>query len=554
MNELSDVQSNEKIVRRVLWLLFIVTLAMVAGRIAVVSSKDGLVPFLSANDRSRWCTVAALVEDGTYRIDRQIQITATDPKIKRDVRTWQTIDRVRHQGTDGLYHDYSSKPPLFPTMIAGLYGVIYFATGMALTEHPFYVGRLVLAGTNLSLLALFLLPVLSLIRVHGRTVWGRVFTAAGACFGTMLLPFSVSLNNHLPAAAGAAFALWVLADPQRSSRFGWMFLAGMAAAFMAANELPAASMLALFGLLALIRSPSRACLGFVPGIVLVAVAFFGTNWLAHRSLRPAYAHRGNGPLIAEILKQEEDRDFPDAIRIRDALVAADETIVERMGILNSEDEDRWMAVTESGNQRYAVLTVGDQWQIRQWDDWYEYERSYWTGDRRSGIDKGEASRGTYLFNMTFGHHGLFSLTPIWLLSIGGLFLWMRPNSLGRLEEDKTAGASRGMTDTEMRFAKLCAVAIAVASLVCVAFYTMRPLIDRNYGGVSASLRWMMWFAPLWIWLMIPMADSLAKSHWKRSLAGILLGLSCFSAVSVLENPWQHPWLYRFWDYLGWIGS
>ena len=32
-------------------------------------------PFLSANDRSRWCTIRALVDDGTYAIDQIV----TDP-------------------------------------------------------------------------------------------------------------------------------------------------------------------------------------------------------------------------------------------------------------------------------------------------------------------------------------------------------------------------------------------------------------------------------------------------------------------------------------------
>jgi len=137
--------TDDRWVWRTLMLLMLVAVGIVAGRIAVVSSANGLTPFLSANDRSRWCTVASLVEDGTYRIDRQMQLTDVDPKIKREVRTWQTIDRVRHQGTDGKYHDYSSKPPLFPTIVAGIYGFVYQVTEMPLTTYPMYVGRLVLA-------------------------------------------------------------------------------------------------------------------------------------------------------------------------------------------------------------------------------------------------------------------------------------------------------------------------------------------------------------------------------------------------------------------------
>ena len=65
-------------------------------------------PFLSANDRSRWCTIRALVEHGTYEIDA---ITA-QPR-------WDTIDKVRHRNRDGQQRFYSSKPPLLPTLKSG---------------------------------------------------------------------------------------------------------------------------------------------------------------------------------------------------------------------------------------------------------------------------------------------------------------------------------------------------------------------------------------------------------------------------------------------------
>ena len=50
-------------------------------------------PFLSANDRSRWCTIRALVDEGTYAIDRIV----TDPE---DHARWQTIDMVKHANSD----------------------------------------------------------------------------------------------------------------------------------------------------------------------------------------------------------------------------------------------------------------------------------------------------------------------------------------------------------------------------------------------------------------------------------------------------------------------
>src|SRR6185295_7369483 len=104
-------------------------------------------PFLSANDRSRWATVRALVEQGTYAID---DIVAE--------RGWDTIDMVKHRGRDGQDHLYSSKPPLFATLMAGEYWLIHRLTGATLASHPYEIGRAMLVTWNvLPLVAYFVL-------------------------------------------------------------------------------------------------------------------------------------------------------------------------------------------------------------------------------------------------------------------------------------------------------------------------------------------------------------------------------------------------------------
>ena len=97
-------------------------------------------PFLSANDRSRWCTIRALVDDGTYAIDQIV----TDPK---EYSRWQTIDMVKHNRS-GEPHLYSSKPTLLPTLLAGEYWVLRACTGWTLAKQPFQVVRTMLLCTN----------------------------------------------------------------------------------------------------------------------------------------------------------------------------------------------------------------------------------------------------------------------------------------------------------------------------------------------------------------------------------------------------------------------
>lgn len=521
--------------------LILVSLGVAAGRIAVVTSPEGDTAFLSANDRSRWATIACLVERGTYQIDRQLEIV--NP-VYRNRRPWGTIDKVRHVAADGKQHYYSSKPPLFPTMVAGVYKLLHLSTGLTMTRQPVYVPRIMLALVNLPMLAVLLASVVSITHRIGRTDWGRGMAAAGACMGTMLLPFTISLNNHLPAAAATAVTMAIYfhaarrieGDPGGPVSAWWWFLAGTTAAFAAANELPALSMCGMWGLLFLVLS-RRSWLPYLAGVLVVAAAFFGTNWIAHQSLRPPYAHRGNGALIVNLESSEPidaDRTVDEVRQVlRDRL-----GIENELGYRRSAEAGRYLV--DTGGRLFGVLETDGGLELRHWDDWYEYPGSYWQDGNRVGVDLGQPSRWIYFLHMTVGHYGVFSLTPIWvLLPIGFAVFLVIPSS-----------ASCPVSPAARRFAG----GVLIATLVCVAFYISRPEIDRNYGGVSTCFRWLLWFAPLWLVLIGPAWDRLSASSVGRAAGMILLVVSVFSMSTALSSPWQSPWLYRFWQFLGWLDA
>ena len=77
-------------------LLIAIALGSFLARATHTRARDKQTPFLSANDRSRWCNVASLLDYGTYEIDRV---------IKR--KGWDSIDKVSHYGRDGKQHFYS---------------------------------------------------------------------------------------------------------------------------------------------------------------------------------------------------------------------------------------------------------------------------------------------------------------------------------------------------------------------------------------------------------------------------------------------------------------
>jgi hypothetical protein len=148
--------------------------------------------------------------------------------------------------------------------------------------------------------------------------------------------------------------------------------------------------------------------------------------------------------------------------------------------------------------------------------------SYW--QNRQGIDQGEPSRAQYALHALVGHHGIFSLTPIWCLSVLGAVIGLRS------EDPKRRWLALGITGL---------------TLVVLVFYiVLRPQVDRNYGGMTSGLRWLFWLSPLWLVAMLPAADWCARTRLRQGVAAVLLALSAFSASFPTWNPWTHPWLYR----------
>jgi hypothetical protein len=454
-----------------------------AVRTRVEEGKRLMRPFLSANDRSRWLTIRSLVEQGTFAIDGLV----TEPG-------WDTIDAVAHPDASGRLRLYSSKPPLLAVLCAGPYWIVHRLTGWTLGDHPFEIGRALMVLFGLVPLVATIWWTSRLVEAAGRTDWGRIYAVALIACGTMLTTFAVVLTNHLPAAACTAAAGWLVwrirADGLRSCRA--FAAAGVAAGLAAAFELPATAWLAAVVIL-LARGDLRRTLSCtLPAVALVAAAALGTNWLAHGTIAPPYAHRGTGAAIT----------IP--------------------------------APPEAGD---APESAAESWNP---DNWYDYRirlpsgrmlESYWRSP--SGIDRGEPSRAVYAFHALVGHHGILSLTPAWLLAIAGIVSLVR---------------RRRQPDVSRELA----IAIAAVSLVVIAFYLTRPLADRNYGGMTSGFRWAFWLAPLWTVGVVNAADRLAGHRGGRILGLVLLGLSIVSVASPAWNPWTLPWLQQWLAHGGWL--
>lgn len=231
--------------------------------------------YVNDNAYSRLATVYALVNDGTWWIERP----EGQPPNPFEVLT---ADKVELHG-----RKLSSKPPLMPAMMAALYYPMHYGLGLTLSE-PGDLKRILQIYTlvfGVLPFALGLLAFASTLAMFCNGSWGRVAPLVALAFGTQLLGFAPQLNNHVPGVAlclGAAyFGLGLHARTLAPAP--WRFVAfGVLGGMTHAVDLPLTIFIAALGLALLLRFPRETViwggLGMLPPLALhFGVLYFTTG-------------------------------------------------------------------------------------------------------------------------------------------------------------------------------------------------------------------------------------------------------------------------------------
>ncbi|MEZ6127197.1 MAG: hypothetical protein R3C59_00780 [Planctomycetaceae bacterium] len=155
--------------------------------------------------------------------------------------------------------------------------------------------------------------------------------------------------------------------------------------------------------------------------------------------------------------------------------------------------------------------------------------SYWSEPQ--GIDANSESTLIYLFHCLLGHHGILSITPIFVLTVIGWWLGIRSATLRQRKPVQMIGAS--------------------LSVIVLAFYLAQTR-NYNYGGNSAALRWMLWLIPFWWYGMIPAVERLTQSAKGFAVIALLLVPSIWSMAWSMQQPWRPGWIYTQMEQRGWI--
>jgi hypothetical protein len=465
---------------------------------------------LEANDISRWCTVWSLLERGSYAIDECPWRSKTQDKVKKP-------DKLRvpkeQEGTKGkaeyalarleyslaprswkegeaVDRFYSSKPPLLPTLIAGLLYPARVLSGVPLDhvvdqpreprnvekEVPGEPGKTAFVletpkePAHWPVYVFYLKPIIILLNVVpflivlvlyakllDRTAendWAWLASLFTAGLGTLLFAFNPTLNNHTVAAWSAFFTLYLLQTiwverKETPLRFASV---GFFGAFCACNELPAAIFGLLLFLVLLARYPGKTLKFFAPAAALPCAAFLITQFLAFGQFKPVYE--------------------------------------------------------EFGTKSY---TYGGYWNTPLEMDWFNVHPEPY---------------GVYLFHMTLGHHGVFSLSPIFLFSLYGA-------------AREIVGRGR---------LSLISWLTLLLTIAMFAFYAWNPKA-RNYGGSTQGLRWLFWLIPFWLMTLPSGLRAGQVSRFVRGLSLAALAVSCLSVGYALRFPWSHPWVLDLMEHL-----
>ncbi|NLX12635.1 MAG: hypothetical protein GXY44_03140 [Phycisphaerales bacterium] len=181
---------------------------------------------------------------------------------------------------------------------------------------------------------------------------------------------------------------------------------------------------------------------------------------------------------------------------------------------------------------------------------YDYEGSYWNSPE--GLDSVKEPRHVYLMHMLIGHHGIFLLTPVLLLSFWGMLIQLFFGS--QLSQDLSEDSRSPLVseDSTVKFRgspRLFAIMALLTTVVIITFYATNK--TQNYGGSCQGLRWMFWLIPLWLLFLPTGVARIAAGSAGRFVCYAFLFFSVVNTMAAIPQPWAYSWVQRVFHELGW---
>ncbi len=151
---------------------------------------------------------------------------------------------------------------------------------------------------------------------------------------------------------------------------------------------------------------------------------------------------------------------------------------------------------------------------------YLYEASYWRNPRE--MDGLNEPKLVYLFHMTFGRKGLFSLYPVTIFGIVAAII---------------AAIKKDFPQRTLLLGGMAGFAVLSA------YY---GLTTNNYGGSAFGFRWYVVAMPILLLMAAPWLQRV-RNRWAWLGIAIAMGVSFYSAWQCSVTPWgaNNEWTCRF---------
>ena len=369
----------------------------------------------------------------------------------------------------------SVKSPVPPSPLLGVVAAYYQLAkkpfALSLNGESVITTRILLLVVNLPLLAIFLLFTISCIDRVGCTRWTRFAVASATCFATMLLPLTSTLNYQLPAATATAVTLWL-----------YLYAGDK----LSLNDHLPPKLWITAGLAATLAA---SCQFFAWIILLPWLVLFGR-------LDPQETNRfliGTGMGLA--------------VAIGTWLVLLQQTNTAQS---IAQTQATSVNLPADAEPAFKQLALGNITADSIAHDSHANNRS---------------NPFANAFHALGGHHGLFSLTPVWLLLPVALAMSLR---------------------LEPRDFQELALVVAVITTAGVLLQTGYLLFTADNSQPNLYASGLIWMTPLWLVIMIPFIEQFEDSRRFRSFAMLLIGISILSALSAFPSISTQPWPYHLW--------
>lgn len=247
-------------------ILFIVVFLILVAALTKTSPK-------SWNDRSHIAAIESFVERGTWSIN-------DSPWEER------TQDKAWHHG-----RFYSDKMPLLALIGSGVYAILHYGFNESLVPNCAQAGQFcayrdltfVLVGIPAALMLWLFFDFARRCRVP---LWAALIGTIALGFGTMVFPYALVFNHHVPAAASLFAGFYILTTNAAMTRWRTMTVGFLLALGLSIDILSGAMAAGLF-VIALLRNRSQMGYIVLGAIIPIAMTVL-LNYEITQTFLPPY--------------------------------------------------------------------------------------------------------------------------------------------------------------------------------------------------------------------------------------------------------------------------